>query len=424
LDLDRRLISVALAVAAGSVTAAQTSITPVWAALWGMLAGAVIYLGADSVLARLGFGARGPSRSAPTGSIATDSLPAVVMDLPLPVILIDRGARVLLINRAAQAIFGEVAADTPLSTLIRARRLAEAVDTVLAEGADASVEFTLMRARERRDLVAHLRRLNGRGERGRAAAIILLEDHTRAARIEQMRRDFIANVSHELRTPLASIAGFIETLSGPAAGDPAAQKRFLPIMAAQARRMGRLIDDLMSLNRIEMNEHVRPTGKVDLGALLHETAAAMVPLAEQAGVEIKLDVPKSGFELTGDRDELSQLFTNLIDNAVKYGASGKEVTIALAQPEPGRGRMIGVTVADKGPGIAREHLPRLTERFYQVSDSRTGSGGGGAGLGLSIVKHILSRHRGDLSIRSTPGKGASFTAWLPHGNGEDPVSNA
>ncbi len=255
-----------------------------------------------------------------------------------------------------------------------------------------------------------------------AAVLVLVEDHTRLARTERMRRDFIANASHELKTPLASLAGFIETLEGPAADDPAALKRFLPIMAVQAERMKRLVEDLTSLSRIEMNEHVRPTGTVDLGALLHETAAGMGPLAEGAGVALELDLAGRGPRVAGDHDELGQLFANLIDNAIKHGGPPGPVRIGLAAAEPGRGGMVGVSVADRGPGIAREHIPRLTERFYRVQDgsgqARQGQAPqgqipGGTGLGLSIVKHILNRHRGELAIRSAPGQGATFTAWLP-----------
>lgn len=420
MDRKRQLISAALGIAAGSAVAAFVDRAPIGAALLGLVAG----IAATLLAALISGSVRGrddPARAATARGPASGDPSTLIMDLPLPVILIDRAERVLLVNMAARALFGNVAAGTPLSTLVRARPLAEAVEAVLAGGSEASVPFTLMRAREQRDLVAHLRRLDDTGDREHPAAMILLEDHTRAGRIEQMRRDFIANASHELRTPLASIAGFIETLGGPAAGDAQAQARFLPIMAAQAQRMGRLIDDLLSLNRIEINEHVRPTESVDLAAILHETAAAMAPQAEQAGVEIKLELPTAGLTLTGDRDELSQLFTNLIDNASKYGAAGGEIIVSQAEPEPGRGRMIGITVADKGPGISREHLPRLTERFYRVSDSRSG-GAGGTGLGLSIVKHILSRHRGDLTIRSSPGKGASFTAWLPRKQAEKSTS--
>ena len=256
-----------------------------------------------------------------------------------------------------------------------------------------------------------------------AAVVVLVEDHTRLARIERMRRDFVANASHELKTPLASLAGFIETLQGPAADDPEALGRFLPIMAVQAERMKRLVGDLTALSRIEMNEHVRPTGTVDLGALLHETVAGLAPVAEGAGVAIELGLPERGPRVVGEPDELGRLFANLIDNAVKYGGPPGPVRIGLAAEEPGRGGMVGVAVTDRGPGIAREHIPRLTERFYRVP------GGGGAaregtGLGLSIVKHILNRHRGDLAISSAPGEGARFTVWLPRAGESAPEAGA
>jgi len=273
-----------------------------------------------------------------------------------------------------------------------------------------------MRAREQRVLLAHVAPVGSPAGRPEAAITILIEDHTRLARIEQMRSDFIANASHELRTPLAAIIGFIETLRGTAADDSEARARFLPIMARQAERMARLVGDLMSLNRIEMNVHLRPGDTVVLGELLHETAAAVAPLARAAEGRIEIEVPRAGTEVTGDHDELNQLFVNLIDNAIKYGGSGGLVEIKLAPMEPGRARMIGVTVTDHGPGIARQHIPRLTERFYRVPGGRGGSKAG-TGLGLSIVKHILNRHRGDLAIRSEPGQGASFTVWLPSAPG-------
>ena len=344
--------------------------------------------------------------------------------LPLPLVLLDRHARVRFANRAAAGMFGAVPAGEPLSSAVRATPLSDAVAAVAAGGAARDVEFTHMRTREERVLMAHVSPVPGQAAEDGAAVMVLVEDHTRLARIERMRRDFIANASHELKTPLASVAGFIETLQGPAADDPEALRRFLPIMAAQAARMKRLVEDLTALSRIEMNEHVRPTDRVDLGALARDTAAGMAPLAETAGVALEVDMPGPGPEVVGDRDELGQLLANLIDNAIKYG--GAPVRVRLAGDEPGRRAMVGVSVTDSGPGIAREHIPRLTERFYRVQDG-TGKPREGTGLGLSIVKHILNRHRGELAIRSAPGKGASFTAWLPRaaesGSGEG-VANA
>jgi two-component system phosphate regulon sensor histidine kinase PhoR len=356
-------------------------------------------------------------RGSQAGTPATEAIEAgigreLLGDLPLALVLLDRNCRVRLLNETARAYFGPVAAGEPLSSMARARPLAEAVAAVAAGDPPVTVEFTHMRAREQRVLLAHIRPIDAGLAHEGTGFMILIEDHTRSAKIEQMRRDFIANASHELKTPLASIAGFIETLQGPAANDPEARARFLPVMATQAERMKRLVEDLMSLNRIEMNEHIRPGADLDLGALLRETVTAMSPVAQRAGHRIEVELPTSGPHVTGDRDELSQLFINLIDNAIKYGGDAGPVRIHLAPEEPGRRAMLGISVTDLGPGIERRHIPRLTERFYRVSESRSRAKGG-TGLGLSIVKHILNRHRGDLTIHSKPGEGARFTAWLP-----------
>ena len=222
-----------------------------------------------------------------------------------------------------------------------------------------------------------------------------------------MRVDFVANASHELRTPLASLYGFIETIEGPARNDGAAQTRFLGIMREQARRMSRLIDDLLSLSRIELKEHVHPTDDVRLDTVLHEVIDTLTPLA----LECKTNIEAEGLEkvvVAGDRDELIRVFENLIENAVKYGQSGQRVEVSLADRE----RSVCVTVRDFGPGIAPEHVPRLTERFYRVDvvESRQK---GGTGLGLALVKHILNRHKARLNIRSELGAGATFEVVFP-----------
>ncbi|HSF96089.1 MAG TPA: ATP-binding protein [Thermohalobaculum sp.] len=335
----------------------------------------------------------------------------LLRELPLALVLLDRQTTLRFANAAADALIGPVPEGAPLASVLRARALNEGVNAVLAGGGDRDVAFTHMRAREQRELLAHLRRMPARRQSD-TAVVIVIEDRTGPARIERMRRDFVANASHELKTPLAAIMGFLETLQGPARDDPQAADRFLPLMSAQADRMNRLIEDLMALNRIELSEHIRPGDRVDLGPLLHETATALAPLAEAAGVKIEVDLPGNGAVVTGERAQLGQVFVNLIDNAIKYGGSGGIVRVHLAPDEPGRSRMVGVSVTDRGPGVARETIPRLTERFY-----RAGGVGAewpsGTGLGLSIVKHILNRHRGDLSIRSELGAGATFTAWLP-----------
>jgi two-component system phosphate regulon sensor histidine kinase PhoR len=231
-----------------------------------------------------------------------------------------------------------------------------------------------------------------------------------------MRADFVANASHELRTPLASLSGFVETLQGSARNDPTARDRFLGIMAEQARRMSRLIDDLLSLSRVELNEHLHPQQAVDLVPIVGHVCDTLSPLARERGVELVLSRGAERLAVLGERDELIRVFENLVENALKYGASGKRVEVTLvSESSGGRGEAV-VTVRDFGPGIAAEHLPRLTERFYRV-DVETSRAEGGTGLGLAIVKHILARHRGRLAIESEPGRGAAFTVRIPLSTG-------
>jgi two-component system phosphate regulon sensor histidine kinase PhoR len=260
---------------------------------------------------------------------------------------------------------------------------------------------------------------------GVAAAVLTLHDITGAKRTEQMRADFVANASHELRTPLATLIGFIETLRGPARDDPAAQDRFLGIMQQQASRMARLVDDLLSLSRIEMNEHQPPTGRVALGPLLRGVADTLELRAAARDMHVVLTMPGSGElpPVQGEADELAQVFQNLIDNAIKYGRPGTpiEVTARVADRRAGpvaastaaaaAQPAVAVSVRDHGDGIPREHLPRLTERFYRIDTARSREMGG-TGLGLAIVKHIVNRHRGHLEIESEVGRGSVFTVYL------------
>ncbi|QIE53966.1 PAS domain-containing protein [Pikeienuella piscinae] len=385
--------------------------TALLAALGAGAGGLCVYF-----LARRAPGATPPASIDVAAPAAADT--EALARLPAAVILVDAEQRIRRINEAAQRLIGgEEASDAvlpsgePLVSAIRAPALIEAVEETLGDGAPRTIGFTLSRERVERALEAHVRALDPAGPRT-PAALILIEDQTRMRRAEEMRQDFIANASHELRTPLASIIGFIETLQGPAKDDAAARTRFLGIMGAEAERMKRLVENLMSLSRIEMNQYVRPTEPVALGALARSTAAAMAPVAAEAGARIVLETPDDGPLTTGDRDQLAQLLINLIENAVKYGGEGVTVTIGVAAPAPEWPGMVGLVVADDGPGIAREHLPRLTERFYRVSTPR-GRGAGGAGLGLAIAKHILQRHRGEMRIVSTIGEGSAFTIWLP-----------
>ena len=253
------------------------------------------------------------------------------------------------------------------------------------------------------------------GGEGMPSDLLLLtfNDLTPLRRVEEMRADFIANASHELRTPLASLLGFIETLQGRAKDDAVAREKFLAIMQGQATRMARLIDDLLSLSRIELNAHLQPSTPIELASVVRQVVDGLQMLARDREVEVKVSLPSEPLTVLGERDELIRALENLVENALKYGAAGKRVDVTLSpgQTRSGLGEA-RLTVRDYGPGIPPEHLPRLTERFYRVdvADSRQQ---GGTGLGLALVKHILNRHGGRLTIDSTPGQGASFCMHLP-----------
>jgi len=243
--------------------------------------------------------------------------------------------------------------------------------------------------------------------------LMTFHDQTPLRRVEEMRADFVANASHELRTPLAALSGFIDTLQGPARDDPKARERFLGIMHSQATRMARLIDDLLSLSRVELSAHVRPDTLVDIVPIVHQVVDGLEPLARERQVEVNVDLPETPAWIAGDREELMRVFENLVENALKYGASGGKVNVSLVAATSSEGQPeLRALVRDFGPGIAPEHLPRLTERFYRVDvgDSRAQ---GGTGLGLSLVKHIVNRHRGRLLIESVLKQGATFTACFP-----------
>jgi two-component system phosphate regulon sensor histidine kinase PhoR len=247
-------------------------------------------------------------------------------------------------------------------------------------------------------------------------AIAVLSDRSRERAVERMRADFVANASHELRTPLASLIGFIDTLRGPAADDPPAQRRFLAIMAEQAQRMNRLIDDLLSLSRIELTEHQPPSERVHVGDVAERIVASFEPKVRAGLVALELYVEANLPQVVADADQLEQVLQNLVENAVKYGGEGCVVRVGVATAKPG-GRFpsrpgIVAVVSDNGPGIRKEHVPRLTERFYRVDKGRSRSAGG-TGLGLAIVKHIVNRHRGQMFIESEEGRGSVFSVWLP-----------
>ena len=342
-----------------------------------------------------------------------DTLFRVGETVGLPWIIIDERGVVHQFNAHAARQFAKLETGVPLSMTLRNPALVSAIDTCRRTGSSQTIEMQQAVPTQVYFRV-HLAPLNPIGLAGpdsRRWMVITFTDVTDQRRIDAMRSDFIANASHELRTPLTSVIGFIETLRGPASGDTEAREKFLGIMAAQAGRMSRLIDDLMSLSRIESRQHLTPSGSVDVSALLGEVTEMLAPLAEEAGAVITKDLPKTPVKIAGDRAELHEVFENLVENAIKYGGEGVRVEVALKPAEGRPGYTHMVTISDNGPGIAAEHVPRLTERFYRV-DAESSRKKKGTGLGLAIVKHILNRHRGVMTIRSELGKGTSVEVLL------------
>ena len=345
------------------------------------------------------------------------SLPAdwrqVLAALPDPALLFDRQTTLLAFNARAAELFVNLREGWPISALSRNPDLLEGIGLIR----DGAAEITVMlseRVPLERTLMATLASIDSASPSPDAPDLLItFRDLSEAGRVERIRTDFVANASHELRTPLASIIGFIETLQGAAKDDPAAREKFLSVMAMQAQRMKRLVDDLMSLSRVEMHAHVMPRDEVDLNDVVDHVREALEPLAQQEQVTLGatgLDRPAL---VLGDRDELVQVFQNLIHNAIRHGRKGGSVSVRILQAATG----LRVQVTDDGVGIAPQHLPRLTERFYRV-DVAASRKKEGTGLGLAIVKHVVSRHRGSLDIKSELGKGSTFMVTLPEAGGQ------
>ncbi len=335
---------------------------------------------------------------------------ALIAALPHPTLAIGINERILAANTHATTLLGQGLTGRHFITALRQPILVEAVERCLSDDTARTVTFFAGDAEAEVTYDVHIRRITGD-----TAVLLSFQDVTQMTQAGQMRRDFIANVSHELRTPLTSLMGFIETLRGPAKDDPAAQDRFLGIMSSEAERMNRLVGDLLSLSRVEEEERVRPTTRLNLTAILTTTLRNLNPQAVEADVRLDVDLGEEKMHVLGDADQLVQVFTNLIENAIKYGGSGKkvQVTAEVQEVDPAlRAPGVRVVVTDFGPGIDPQHLPRLTERFYRA-DSHRSRALGGTGLGLAIVKHILNRHRGRLKISSTLGQGSRFSVSLP-----------
>jgi two-component system phosphate regulon sensor histidine kinase PhoR len=339
---------------------------------------------------------------------------AIVAGMPDPAVLLDRAGRVIHLNAAASQLAPALRKNELAQFALRSPDIITALREAIATAEPRRTTYLDHVPVDRwMELIITPVSVPTAFGGSDYCMLMTFHDQTPLRRVEEMRADFVANASHELRTPLAALSGFIDTLQGPAKDDAKARERFLGIMHAQATRMARLIDDLLSLSRVELSAHVRPDTLVDIVPIIRQVADGLEPLAGERQVRIEIDLPATPVVIAGDREELLRLFENLIENALKYGASGGRVMVSLTSAaSPDGAAEVRVVVRDFGPGIAPEHLPRLTERFYRVDvgDSRAQ---GGTGLGLSLVKHIVNRHRGRLLIESVLKNGATFTACFP-----------
>ena len=330
----------------------------------------------------------------------------LVDGLPMPAMLVADGTRVAACNTQAMALLGQGIVGRNPAMAVRAPAVLEAVTDAARGGGPHKVRMT-----QRRDGQDQVFQVTISAQ-GKGLVLCVFRDVSEEEKAGEMRRDFVANVSHELRTPLTALMGFIETLRHAARDDAAARDMFLGIMEQEAGRMNRLVRDLLQLSQVEANERVRPRDTVAIRPLLEGVISSLRSVAEKTGDTVVL--LGDGATVPGDADQLTQVFTNLVENALKYGALGQEVRVTLTLEETVRGPAVRVEVADQGEGIDPVHLPRLTERFYRV-DSHRSREMGGTGLGLAIVKHIVSRHRGWLKIESEPGEGSRFSVILPLG---------
>lgn len=371
--------------------------------------------------------ADGPRIQAPTtaGTQVPDYADAIMRAVPDPLILVDARHHAVAANEAAQALFNTRLVGRDMVQVLRNPSAIEALEKSLQGGGPAEAEISFLAHADRQFLLRVIPVTRSGDEdtppdvlrsappfRG---ALITLHEITALKQSERLRSDFVANASHELRTPLASIVGFIETLSGPARDDPEARERFLAIMDQEASRMARLVEDLLSLSRIEQDEHLLPEGAVDLAGIVGRVVKALELRASEKKMSIETSFDEPVPQVIGDDDQLTQVFQNLIDNAIKYGRDDSSVRISARPverlPETGKAGL-ALSVFNDGEGIEREHIPRLTDRFYRVDAARSRELGG-TGLGLAIVKHIVNRHRGTLSVESERGVGTTVTVSLP-----------
>ncbi len=336
---------------------------------------------------------------------------ALIAGLPIAALVIGRDERIHSVNDKARSLLGDNLLERHFITALRQPVVMDAIEACLRDHRTQTARYLGNDGAQDTTFDVHAAWVEFAELSG---VLVSFEDMTHVEQAGQMRRDFVANVSHELRTPLTALMGFIETLRGPAKGDAAATERFLGTMYAEATRMERLVRDLLALSRVESEERIRPQTDVDLSGLVRNVIHLLRPISDESGVEIVEDLPEV-VQISGDSDQLRQVTTNLIENAVKYGGHGKavHVTITILDYDPTlRRRAVTLAVRDEGPGIAAIHIPRLTERFYRIDGHRSREMGG-TGLGLAIVKHIINRHRGRLRIESELGRGSEFRVILP-----------
>jgi two-component system phosphate regulon sensor histidine kinase PhoR len=362
-------------------------------------------------------GAARPRTSTAGASTGQTAWSAVLSGLPRAVVVLDRNGCAIEANPVASAMLGEIERGRHISLSIRAPEVLAAIDGVLADGRARSVDLIERVPFERVLRVSVSPVPWVLSDEAAPAVVVLVEDGSGAERLARRGADFVANASHELRTPLAVLRGCLETLEGAAKDDPVARPKFLARMREQAIRMSRLIDDLLLLSRVEGQERIAPQGKVELNAVVADVVGLLSAEALEKRMRLRLTPIDGEAWVTGAHDELVQVFQNLIQNAIKYGHEQGHVDVAISRLDEGR---LAVAVRDDGPGIAPEHLPRLTERFYRVSAAHS-RGIGGTGLGLAIVKHVLNRHQAELRIESTVGKGSTFTVLLRSRTSERPA---
>ena len=389
--------------AVGLIGGLSTWIVALGAALAFVLAGLVALEGEAEAI-------QGTSALTPRGAMAdlVARWRAALDAVPDPVIALDESGAIVHINPAAREIYALLRIGGQPSLLSRDPEFLQAIDEVLEDGRQRTVEIQERVPIDRRVRITLTAMSGGADEAGAPRIVIALRDLTEQDRLGRMRADFVANASHELRTPLASLVGFVETLQGRASEDPAARARFLGIMQQQAARMARLVDDLLSLSRVEMREHLPPRTAIDLNETIGAAVQALEPVARASGSALSFSPCDGPAVVLADTDEIVQILQNLVQNALKYGAPGRPVTVTIRREARGPTSRIAVAIRDEGPGIPPEHLPRLTERFYRVN-AKSSREKGGTGLGLAIVKHIVNRHRGEFRIGSEPGKGSTFT---------------